>query len=451
MAIDDHRYGGGGSVRRPPFNSGQQGRGPSFGSRDVRGHQAPTQQMNYGPGSYNSANRGPKQQGMVRGPMQIQGQYKPYGDTYQQQGPGGGMQYQNQGGYQADNQQQQQQQQIQQQQQQQPYLRSPQLHQQNTNGPRYASQPQSQVGSNPQYGQQVASYGGMMPAQNYIPPPAPGAVPQSAFYDNNYGMVYVPPAGLVAGPVDGITSQMAQVQIHQQQQQQQQQRGNYSSNRPADSTVPYSTGMNTASRSPIPQNVPYQQGYSASPSMPGAGAHSYDQQGQGQGQGQGGYPSPQAQGHTNPYMQGQQPQRNGYPGNFSPTGRMGRGMGGRALNVDARPFKASGIAMGQAGREYQNQGPDQGQGQGHPSEQAAHHTGGMSNISYSPSAGAYAPQSMTPYTASAGSGNPAGNNTHNLQSPHSDAHSPTTGDAGSGGRGAAESGQPPSVEPSASA
>ena len=281
-----------------------------------------------------------------------------------------------------------------------------------------------------------------MPAQNYIPPPAPGAVPQSAFYDNNYGMVYVPPAGLVAGPVDGITSQMAQIQIHQQQQQQ---RGNYSSNRPADSAAPYSTGMNTASRAPIPQNVPYQQGYSASPSMPGAGAHSYDQQGQGQG----GYPSHQAQGHTNPYIQGQQPQRYGYPGNFSPTGRMGRGMGGRALNVDARPFKASGIATGQAGREYQNQGPDRGQG--HPSEQAAHHTGGMSNISYSPSTGAYAPQSMTPYTASVGSGNPTGNNTHNLQGPHSDAHSPTAGDAGSGGRGAAESGQPPSVEPSASA
>ena len=275
-----------------------------------------------------------------------------------------------------------------------------------------------------------------MPAQNYIPPPTPNAAPQSAFYDNNYGMVYVPPAGVVTGSVDGITSQMAQVQIHQQQQHQ---RGNYSSNRSPDSAASYST----ASRVPNPQSIPYQQGYNAASSMSGPGASHYDQQG--------GYPSSLAQGHSNPYIQGQQPQRNGYPGNFSPTGRMGRSMGGRALNVDARPFKASGIATGQAGREYQNQGPDQGQGQGHPSEQSGHHTVGMSNTGYSPSTGAYAPQPMTPYSASTGNGNPAGSNVHNLQSPHSDAHSPSTGDGSSGGRGAAESGQSPSAEPSGSA
>ena len=278
-----------------------------------------------------------------------------------------------------------------------------------------------------------------MPAQNYIPPPTPGgAVPQSAFYDNNYGMVYVPPAGIVAGTVDGVTSQMAQVQINQQ-------RGNYSSNRSPDSAASYSP----APRVLNPQNIPYQQGYNAVPNMPGQGANHYDQQGS--------YPSPQAQGHSNPYMQGQQPQRNGYPGNFSPTGRMGRGMGGRALNVDARPFKASGIAMGQAGREYQNQGPDQGQGQGqgqgHPSEQSGHHTAGMSNGSYSPgtSTGAYASQPMAAYSASTGNGNPSGSTTHNLQSPHSDAHSPSSGDGSSGGRGAVEGGQPPSAEPSATA
>ena len=469
MSIDDHRYGGGGSVRRPPFNNGQQGRGPSYGGRDVRGNQIPTQQVNYGAGSgpnlYNNANRMPKpqqqqqqqqqQQGLVRGPTQMQGQYKQYGDTYppQVQGQGSGMQYQNPGGYQAhntDNQQQQQPHQQQQQQQQQPYLRTPQLQQQNVNGPRYAPQPQPQAGPNPQYGQQVPSYGGMMPAQNYISPPTPGTAPPSAFYDNNYGMVYAPPSGVVAGPADGITSQMAQVQIHQQ-------RSNYSSNRPTDSAASYSS----APRVPNQQSVPYQQGYNAAPSMSGPGANHYDQQGS--------YPSPhaqgqgQGQGHNNPYMQGQQPQRNGYPGNFSPTGRMGRGMGGRALNVDARPFKASGVAMGQTGREYQNQGSDQGQGQGHPSEQSVHHTAGMNNTGFSPSTGAYAPQPKTAYSASASpgnsnsnsnsnsSGNPGGSNAHNLQSPHSDAHSPSSSDGSSGGRAAADSGQQPSAELSASA
>lgn len=422
-------------MRRAPFNNkGPQGRGLSFGGRDVRGYQP--QQGGYGAGGYGNSNnsnfnQSQQQQGQ-RMAQQGQGQYKQYDDGYQQQqlhgqgngqgqamGMGMGQQYQGQSGYQHQGGNQHQQSYMRQQ--------APQQQQgQQSNVPRYAPQG-TQVGPNPQYGQQGTSYGTMVSPQGHTPSAAPNVMAaQGGYYDNSYGMVYSAPGGAPASGMDAITGQMAHMGVTQSHGHQ---RNQYSADRSSEGAVSYVPGA-VAGAEAVPrmasQASAYQQAYMA---VPPTGPSSHYEQG--------GYTGSQGQGHgTLSYGQNQSSNYGG-GGRYGNTGRGGGGggvMGGRALNVDARPFNAYAGAQGQGqgGRDYSNQG------QGHIADHAGHQGGAMgsANNNYTQQHSQQQQHSQgqatqIPYSAT---GEPKASNGHSLHSAQNNAYatSLTPGGAGPG-------------------
>ena len=382
------------------MKQGSQGRGPTFGGRDVRGFQPQTQsQVGFAQGGYNAYNRNQNQnQQGPRMPSQGQGQYKQYGDGYQQQ-----QQYQSQGqgGYPQHNN-------NMQNQHQQPFM---QRQQPQPNGHRYGQQD-----SDAQYGQQVGTYGSMVP-------PASGSIgPQNAYYENNYAMVYTPPGGVATVAADGsVTSQMNQMSMGHPQAQGHQ-RGHYSADGQSEQIPSYipttaAASADVATRTPAIQGVPYQQqGYMQAPVSGGQ----YDQ---------GGYNN-SPQGHQNGmYNQGQgQGQQNQYGGGrYGGGARGGRGMGGRVLNGDARPYNVYGNGQGR------------GQGQGQMMEYPVHQGGGMVGTGYGNSNYTYAQQPAPAYS-STNSNAVAGNNGHNLQGMQSESYSTAQNQAQGGAKGGPDGG-----------
>ena len=419
LSIDDHRYGGGGAVRRAPYNKGTQGRGPSFGGRDVRGYQSHQghSQVQYGsnPGGYNSYNQNQNQnqshnqnqnqnqsqdqQGAPRmvqqGLVQNQGQrsLKQYG---QGRGQGQGQGYQNQNQGQQGQQYQGQGTNYQQtnggicyQNQPQPYLRQQQP-QQIAIQSRY--NPHGAQGDSNQYGQQ-AMYDNVNSGQNYIPSVTGGVVQQGACYDN-YGNIYSTPGvrgGGVSGAIDGVAAQMGHMTVTQGQGQNhvtgqsqgqgqgQQRIQQYNPERPTDSTVSYVTVVPAGTpegtvRPMIVQGGQYaHQGYMTTPSM--VPVSSYDQSVQPNASTTQVMYENTVYGQGHGHVQESQSQNQSYGGRGYSTGGRGgggRGTAGRALNVDARPFNIyqgqgqGGHVQGQGqGSDYNNGGVNQNQNHGH--------------------------------------------------------------------------------------
>ena len=120
------------------------------------------------------------------------------------------------------------------------------------------------------------------------------------------------------------------------------------------------------------------------------------------------------------------------------------GGGGRALNVDARPFNVPNVYQGgqgqvqgqvqTQGRDYNNHG--QGPGRGHMQYDPQHQGGGMGNQNGYNNIGNYGyaqqqqQQPFVPYSAS--NGNPAGSNIYN-QSGRTESYPPAQSVGGSGG------------------
>ena len=463
--MDDHRYGGGGGggMRRAPYNKGPQGRGASFGGRDVRGYQPQQSQgqggygsaSGSGSGGYNGYNQGQNQQGAPR--MLQQGHVQNQGPRpFKQYGQGQGyqndeQQSQGQSNYQqvsGDNQYQQQQQQHQLHPPSQPYNRQQQLQQQPAPA-RYNSQG-THVDST-QYGHQVP-YNNMTAGQSYVPPIVGGNVQQATYYDN-YGNVYNTPGGGAGAPVDTVTTQMVHMSVTpgqgqsqgQNQVQTQHRVHQQNTERAADpmiSYVPVVTAvategtvrtppvqgyMATASMVPAPQYIQSMQQpnapvtapqYNQSMRQPNAPvtAPQYNQSMQ-----QPNAPVPQVIYGNTVYSQaqgqGQEQQNQNYGGRgYSAGGSGGRGMGGRPLNVDARPFNSYQSGNNQnnnQGRDYYNNGYNQGHGHGQQMnfEQQGGNMGNQ-NV-YSNENHAYSQQQHVYMPQSTANRMPAGNNGHN--------------------------------------